>query len=193
MMRVGENWDTERRRPPSGLLACLVIRNSALSPPQMWTPAPFPDALNCLQKKIACYDHFKIPFLFWPLAGQWECGVSRMVPSYFVRIGLAHPPTTPTCLCPWNSQRNHVACILIQKAEARLNLTFFFFLTRCNLTQEIDPTQDFSQRIMVYFCVCQSTERMCTHFQPYNNYTRKWVHWFFFNQHEWRMFVYISL
>lgn len=69
----------------------------------------------------------------------------------------------------------------------------FFFLTRCNLTQEIDPTQDFSQRIMVYFCVCQSTERMCTHFQPYNNYTRKWVHWFFFNQHEWRMFVYISL
>ena len=115
-------------RPP-GLLACLVIRNSALSPPQMWTPAPFPDALNCLQKKIACYDHFKIPFLFWPLAGQWECGVSRMLPSYFVRIGLAHPPTTPACLCPWNSQRNHVACILIQKAECRgPTVSFFLFV-----------------------------------------------------------------
>ena len=48
-----------------------------------------------------------------------------------------------------------LACILIQKAECRGQTEpFVFFLTRCNLTQEIDPTQDFSQRIMVYFCVC---------------------------------------
>lgn len=125
-------------------------------------------------------------------SGHRECGISRTVPPA-VRTRSAHPPTTPTCLCPWNWQQSHVACILIQKAEFRgPTESDIFFFTRCNLTQEIGPTRDFSQQIMVYFCVCQSTARMCTHFQPYDNYTRKWVHWFFFliNMNEECLFIY---
>lgn len=51
---------------PPGLLACLVIRNLPSLHLRCGPQLLFPDALNCLQKKIVCYDHFKIPFLSDP-------------------------------------------------------------------------------------------------------------------------------
>lgn len=88
---------------------------------------------------------------------------------------------------PLEGSRTHGACILIQKAECRgpTESNIFFFFTRCDLTQEIDPTRDFSQWITVSFFVCESTKHMCTHFRPYHNYARKWVHCCFFLKSTW--------
>lgn len=105
-------------------------------------PWPFSHALDRLRKKIACYNHFKIPFIYDRTVSRDTFSRATIAPSALSRPAPPTPPTTHVLTLPRKGSRSRAVHFDSESSLQRLHQIQPFF-TRCNLTQEIDPPEIF--------------------------------------------------